>query len=301
MGNDHHRFGGRLGGLVKDPLVHFLVAGALLFYVGMALKPAPRGEATIVVNRDALLTFIQYRSKAFEQNAAAAILDSMSADERKLMIEDYAREEALAREAETLGLEENDYVIRQRMVQKVEFLAEAGAIVAEPTAADARAFYDANKERYRSPPAATLTHVFVSIEGKTRAEAKAEAQTLLDRLKADNARFADALKYGDRFLFHKNYVDRTRDYIAGQLGPEIERAVFDNTSAPGEWRGPFSSQYGEHLIFVSAVAPATLAPFDDLAAAVAADLAEDRRQKAIDRAIDDIVAKYNIIDETDGA
>lgn len=286
--------------LLKDPLVHFLVAGVLLFLVGMALKPAPRGEEVIAVDREALLSFIQYRSKAFEPNAAAAILDGMSADERRLMIADYVREEALAREAETLGLGEDDYVIRQRMVQKVEFLAEAGAIVPEPTTAEVKAFYDANKDRYTSPPAATLTHVFISIEGKTRAEAKLEAQALLEKVKADGAQFADALKYGDRFLFHKNYVDRTRDYIGSQLGPEVERAVFDDAGALDEWRGPFSSDYGEHLVFVSAVAPQTLAPLDGIADAVAADLTEENRQTAIDHAIDDIVSKYKVVDETAG-
>jgi parvulin-like peptidyl-prolyl isomerase len=287
--------------LLKDPLFHFLAAGALLFFVGMALKPAPREAETIVVNREALLSFIQYRSKAFEPAAAAAVLDGMTPEDRKLLIADYAREEALTREAQTLGLGENDYVIRQRMAQKVEFLAEAGAIVAEPAATEVEEFYDANKDRYTSPPAATLTHVFVSIEGKTRAEAKAQAEALLDKLKADGAQFADALKYGDRFLFHKNYVDRTRDYVGSQLGPEVEKAVFDETEALDQWRGPFSSQYGEHLVFVSAVAPETLAPFDDVAETVAADLAEERRQQAIDRAIDDIVAKYKIVDETGGA
>lgn len=287
--------------LLKDPLFHFLAAGALLFYVGMALKPAPGGEETIVVDREALLSFIQYRSKAFEPNAAAAILDGMTAEERQLMIADFVREEALAREAATLGLDENDYVVRQRMVQKVEFLAEAAAVPTEPTDAEVAAFYEADRDRYTSPATATLTHVFVSIEGKDRAAAKAEAEALLLKLRADGAAFADATKYGDRFLYHKNYVDRTRDYIASQLGTAVDKAAFEDGGPVDEWRGPFSSDYGEHLIFVSAVAPARFAPLAEIRSVVEADLAEDRRQKAIDRAIADIVTKYKVVDETGGA
>ncbi|NOX94180.1 MAG: hypothetical protein GXP04_03525, partial [Alphaproteobacteria bacterium] len=50
---------------LKDPLAHFLIVGAILFIVLSAIKP-PENEDSIVVDRAALLSFVQYRSKAFE-------------------------------------------------------------------------------------------------------------------------------------------------------------------------------------------------------------------------------------------
>lgn len=280
--------------LLKDPLTHFLAAGALLFMIGSATKPPAPDEAHIIVDRPALLEFIQYRSKAFEPHAAAALLDGMSEVARAALVRDFIREEALAREAQSLGLDANDYVIRQRMVQKVEFLAEAAAEAATPTDAEVQDYYKANVERYTSPPAATLTHVFVSTEKRPADAARAEASGLLNQLQSTNTGFNDATAYGDRFLFHKNYVDRTDEYIASQLGDKIRNAVFSGAAPAGRWAGPFRSDYGYHLIFVAAVTPARLPPLEEIRDVVTSDLTADMRQIAIGKSIDAIVAKFRV-------
>jgi len=280
--------------LLKDPLTHFLAAGVLLFMIGGATKPPAPDEAHIIVDRPALLEFIQYRSKAFEPRAAAALLDSMDEEARADLVRDFVREEALAREAKSLGLDANDYVIRQRMVQKVEFLAEAAADAATPTDGEIEDYYKTNTARYASPPAATLTHVFVSTEGKAADDARVEAARLLDQLLSTNAGFNDATAYGDRFLFHKNYVDRTDEYIASQLGDKIRDAVFSGAAPAGRWAGPFRSDYGYHLIFVAAVTPARLPPLEEIRDVVTSDLTADMRQIAIGKSIDAIVAKFRV-------
>ncbi|HBS33775.1 MAG TPA: hypothetical protein DEA50_01675 [Parvularcula sp.] len=290
----------RLSALLKDPLTHFLAAGALLFMIASVAAPDGDEAKAIVVDREALLSHVQFRSKAFEPGAAEALLDGMSDDARAKLVKDYVREEALDREAIALGLDAGDYVIRQRRVQKAEFLAEAAAKTPDLTAKEVAAFYAANKGLYRSPAAATATHVFVSAKDRSRAEAKAAAAALLERLRADGARFEDATRYGERFLFHKNYVDRTDDYIRSQLGDEIAAAVFDPATALQEWRGPFSSDYGEHLILVTARTPSRLAPLAEIEDVVRADAAEERRQAAIDDAIDKIIARYRVIDRLEG-
>ncbi|MFZ5616655.1 MAG: peptidyl-prolyl cis-trans isomerase [Pseudomonadota bacterium] len=281
---------------LRDPLVHFLAAGALLFAVASAIKPADPAANSIVVDRSALLSFIQYRSKAFEAGAAESLLDDLNDDARAALVRDFVREEALAREAAALSLDANDYVIRQRMVQKAEFLAEAAAVADEPTHAEIAAFYEADRDRYASPPTATLTHVFVSFENRTHDAASEEAAKLLATMKSRGAGFNDATKYGERFLFHKNYVDRTKDYIESQLGREVVDAVFDTAGALNEWRGPYRSDYGAHVIFVTARAPARIAPLSEIGDLVKSDLVEERRQAAIDRVIETIVAKYKVED-----
>lgn len=278
----------------KDPLAHFLAAGAVLFLIGTAAKPPAPEDNRIVADRAALLEFIQYRSRAFEPNAAAAMLDGMTDAERAELVRDYIREEALAREAKKLGLDANDYVIRQRMVQKAEFLAEAAAETIAPAAAEVSAYYTANRDRYTSPPSATLTHVFISIDRKPADAARNEANALLAELKRRNAGFNDATAYGDRFLFHKNYVDRTDEYIASQLGEEVRRAVFSSSPPLDAWTGPYRSEYGFHLVYVSSVSPARLAPLEEIRDLVASELAEEMRQRAIDAAIDAVISGYEI-------
>lgn len=279
---------------LKDPLAHFLAAGLLLFIIASMIKPPPAGEQKIIVDRAAMLEFVQYRSKAFEPQAAAALFDSLDDAGRAQLVEDFVREEAMAREAASLGLDANDYVIRQRMVQKIEFLAEAASIPEDPSKADLEAYYAANLDRYSSPPSATMTHVFISAEKRSETEAKAEAERVLNALRRQNASFNDATRYGDRFLFHKNYVDRTDDYIKSQLGDDVAAAIFDPSTPLNAWRGPFKSAYGEHLIFVAARAPARTPPLAEIANIVREDLAEEEKREATETAIAGIVAKYKI-------
>jgi hypothetical protein len=66
--------------IAKEPLLHFLAAGAVLFVLFDAVSPdasADFGENVIRVDRAALLTFIQYRMKSFEPRIAATRLGAM--------------------------------------------------------------------------------------------------------------------------------------------------------------------------------------------------------------------------------
>ena len=120
---------------LKEPLVHFLAAGLGLFVLfGIVNRDEPDADPNVVtVDHDTLLTFVQYRIKAFNPTLAEEKLSSLSDDELQRLIDDYVREEVLHREAVALGLGEDDYIIRRRLVQKLEFItegfAEAGAKV----------------------------------------------------------------------------------------------------------------------------------------------------------------------------
>jgi hypothetical protein len=87
--------------LIKETLVHFLAIGLGLFvlFEFVASDDAAYDSKVINVDRDALLTFVQYRSRAFEPRMAAERLDGMSESELERLISDYVREEALHREA----------------------------------------------------------------------------------------------------------------------------------------------------------------------------------------------------------
>ncbi|GAB4520563.1 MAG: hypothetical protein Kow00133_07110 [Amphiplicatus sp.] len=278
--------------LLKDPLTHFLAAGALVFAAASAFAPPEPEETRIEVTRASLLTFIQYRSKAFEPAAAAALLDAMSPAEKRRLVEDFIEEEVLHREAKALGLEENDYVIRQRLVQKLRFIVEAAAESGPPSAEEIRAFFEAERARYRVQPSATFAHVFFSAE---RADPAGEAAALIARLNREGAPFEAATRYGDRFPFHTNYVERTWDYVASQFGDEAAAEIFAEAGPFGVWRGPTLSPYGAHAIYVKAVEPARDPALEEIREKVAEDAARARREAAQRRVIDETVAQYDIV------
>jgi hypothetical protein len=285
-----------LKAIARDPLTHFVIAGVVLYAAISAAAPVDK-PAPIIVDDANLLRFIQYRSKAFDEETARQLSAAFTPEERARIARDYIREEALYREAKSLNLDADDYVVRQRLVQKTEFLAEAMATWEPADKAAARDWHQAHASDYQVPASATLTHVFYSSETRAPEEAVRLARAALGQLNARGAGFNDAGDLGERFVFHRNYVDRTEDYVRSQLGDAIGDAVFGG-AAFGAWRGPFLSEYGAHIVFVAKVAQAQTPPFEAVADAALADANEARRQAAIERSIAEIISKYPVVGDT---
>ena len=148
--------------LLREPLVHFLAIGVGLFVLFDLVAPEDSNldSRTIVVDRDALLTFIQFRSKAFNPEVAAARLDALGDAELSMLIDDYVREEALHREALALGMDQNDYVIKQRLIQSLQFITNGFVSAAVDVSDEEIAeYYEANRDDYYVDPYVTFTHV----------------------------------------------------------------------------------------------------------------------------------------------
>jgi len=278
--------------LFKQPLLHFLVLGALLFVVfEMTAGRGAESETTIVVDRDRLLEFMQFRSKSFDAERFDYILENMPEDRRQQLIDDYVREETLYREALALGLDANDYIIRQRLVQKVEYLARGFDAPAE---VDAEAFYEANLDRYLVPASATFTHVFVSFDNHpTREAAREVASELYKELNEQEITFAGALSYGERFAFHKNYVDRSQEFIASHFGEAFAVELFQLPLQV--WSQPVESAYGLHLVMISKRSEGRTAGFEEVAQNVRFDAEQAAMRKRTEEAIREITGRYDVV------
>ena len=282
---------------LKEPLLHFLVAGVALFMLFEAVSPdgAGLGEGVIVVDREALLTHIQYRSKAFEPRVAAERLTALSGEELQRLIDEYVREEALHREALALGMDGNDYLIKRRLIQKVEFLAQGFADAnIQLSEADLQAYLEENRDDYYVAPAVTFTHVFFNAEKRGAEVARAAAAGKLGELNAAAVPFADAPRHGDRFLYHVNYVERTPDFVASHFGPKMAREVLAAPAGDGVWRGPYDSPYGTHLVLVTKSEGGRHPELEEIRTRVADDARRAKARERLEAAIGDIVAGYEV-------
>lgn len=284
--------------LLKEPLVHFLAAGLGLFVLFGLVNRTTEDDGdpkVIVVDRDALLTFVQYRTKTFEPSVAEARLDKLSEEELERLIDDYVREEVLHREALALGLDRDDYVIRRRLVQKVEFItegfAEASSAVDE---AALQRYFEANKDDYYVEPYVTFTHVFFETEDRSREEARALAKKKLTELNRDEVLFSDAPQHGERFLYHVNYVERTPEYVASHFGVEMAKALFELSPDDEVWVGPFDSPYGVHLVMLTTNEPGREPALEEIKGRVIDDARRAAVRERTAEAIDDIVDAYDV-------
>jgi len=287
-----------LSRILKEPLLHFLAFGFLLFLVFEFVASDERvavNSKTIVVDRDTLLTFIQYRSKAFEPNVAAARLDEMSSAEFQFLVKDYVREEALHREALALSLENDDYVIRRRLVQKLEFIVQGFANAAthiDPSTLSE--FFEQNKAQYYIEPFITFTHVFFDAEKRGGEQALSVATQKLSELNAERAPFSDAPRHGDRFPYLLNYVERTPDYVISHFGKEMTDMLFSLEPTEDLWYGPYASPYGAHVVKITRQEEGRYPALEEVEGRVSEDAKRADARELLAAAIDDIVKTYEV-------
>jgi hypothetical protein len=258
----------------KEPLVHFLVLGALLF-LAFALWSPGSGTAAgrrILVD-DALVdhlaeTFALTWQRRPTENEIAALVD------------DHVKEEILYREAVALGLDEDDVVVRRRLRQKMEFLSEDVALMAEPSDAELEAYLAAHPDDFRVAALVSFRHVYLSPE-RRGASLDRDAARILETLRRgatanDEDRESEAL--GDPFLLPARFDQIAVSDVAEQLGASFAAGL--ERQPTNAWSGPLRSEYGLHLVLVTERVDARLPPFGEIRDAVEREWRAEKRLEA---------------------
>lgn len=280
--------------MFRDPLLHFTLAGIALFgaYSLFGSEAERPDENKIVVDENALLTFVQYRSKSFQPDQARAQLDAMDQPQRNELIRDYVREEALFRQAKSLGMIESDYIVRRRSVQKIEFIAQGMAEQAtEIQDQEVKAFYKEHQDDYYEEPFYSFTHVFIKSDHES---SESVAKTLMQKLNEKNVSFSEAAPFGDRFLYHRNYVERTPDFISSHFGAGFTKQLGELDKDTSGWQGPIASEHGLHLIKISEYRPGRVPPLANVRSQVERDLLRWKQVQNQELAIQQIVEQYRV-------
>ena len=281
---------------LKEPLVQFLLI-ALVLLGGerwINAQDYAYDQYLIEVDDQQLLQFMQLRAKTFRPDQAEAALAALGSEERQRLVDDYARDEVLFREAMALNLDNNDQIIRRRLIQKMDYLAQGFYDEAEPlTEQDLRDYYADNQQDYKKAAEATFTHVFISTQNRPSEEAQAMANKLLGQLNAEQVPFENASRYGERFLYNRNYVNREDDEIGSHFGQSFQETLFALNTA-GQWQGPVQSSYGWHLVLLVKNTAAYLPEFEEISSAVFADAQRQQQREVKRQAIDKLMAKYQI-------
>ncbi len=285
--------------VLKEPLFQFLIGGLMLFLLLGPEAPEDEPDDTIRITDEALTTYLQYRQKQFEPEAARAQIAGLSPAARERLVTEFVEEEVLYREAVALGLEAGDDIIRKRLIQKMDFLLQGfedgGTDISQR---DIEAYFDAHQDRYRREARASFTHIFFSSEAGGDAAAADRASRFQEQVKEVDIPPQHAGRYGDRFPYLRTYADRPRRMITEHLGRDMADQLL--THAPlREWSGPYRSALGIHFVYLQDRTGATTPPLEAVETAVLADMRRDKRLAARQAGIESLKAKYRIIDEGD--
>jgi peptidyl-prolyl cis-trans isomerase C len=270
---------------LREPLLHFLIAGALIFAIYDLLNPAAsrtdRGNQ-IVLTKDDL------RQLAVHWLAQSQMLPT--ADQMRALVERRVSEEILFREAVALGLDKDDEIIKRRLAQKMDFLAADVGALQNPGDAELRGWYAQNSGRFALPARASFRHLYFSFD---RPGAQEAAATALAKIAGAPADTPEAATLADAFMFRDYYAERAPDQIAKEFGPDFAKAVFQ--LKPGAWRGPIRSGYGWHLVFVDAIEPGRVPAFEEVATDVKSAWLDEKQREIKRTALAAMRARYTVV------
>ncbi|AQQ05641.1 hypothetical protein B0E33_20430 [Roseibium algicola] len=237
--------------IAREPLVHFVVLGGLLFAAWSWLVPqqkAEPGDEVIILDQtqmDYLETLwkAQWKREPSPQDVAA-------------IVDRHLRQEVFYREALRLGLDHDDQIIRTRLAQKMEAVAsDLGRLTRPPTEDQLRAFYAERPDLFTQPQAFAFRQVLYL-------PAEAE-ETVLEATLA-SLRKGGAVPENRR---NKLSVPLDWDLTPAQV---VENAFGGGFAASlselpvGNWSGPVRSGLGLHLVMITDSQPEKLAPFEEI-------------------------------------
>ena len=274
------------GWLLHEPLVHFIVLGAMLFALfALASRPGATPPGRIVVTQGR----IAHLSAGFEATRRRA----PSAEELQGLIRNYIREEVYYREALAMGLDRDDAVIRRRLQQKLEFVSEDVASLADAADADLEALMRAHPERFRTEQRVSFRHVYLDPRRHPGTLARDGAR-LLARLK-NAGTTAEVSELGDAFLLDNRFDAVPASEVAKLFGEKFAAALSDVPLA--EWQGPIESGYGQHFVLVSKRTEPRLPALDEVRENVRREWASLERRKADEQFYQELLARYEVVVE----
>jgi peptidyl-prolyl cis-trans isomerase C len=272
--------------LLQEPLLQFLLVGVALFG---AYSLQQRGGSAEASPQEIRLTFddLAQLELLFESQWQRP----PTSDEFSRMVENKVQEEVLYREAIAMGLDKDDTIVKRRMAQKMQFLAEDVAAAREPTTDELRAWFGEHSDLFALPGRVSFRHLYFS--GDERGEAaRDDAAKALTALAGEPSDSERAASLADPFMFQDYYGDRTSEEIAREFGPAFAQAVVK--LAPGSWQGPLESGYGWHLVFVEAEVPGRTPAFEEVEPDVKTAWLGAQKAEAWRKAYAEMRARYTV-------
>lgn len=268
--------------LLREPLLHFLLLGAVLFAAHGALSRGGSGEpGRIVVTQGQ----IDSLAKLFARARQRAPSDAELAE----LVRGHVREEVFYREGLALGLDRDDPIIRRRVAQKLEFVTEAPDSV-EPDDRALQAYLDRHPGLFAVEPKFSFRHIYLDPKRHEKTLA-ADAERMLRELNSPASGINPA-GLGDPTTLPLAFDGASASDIKNSLGNQFAKALAG--IAPGPWNGPVLSGYGVHLVQVRQRSEPRAPELADVREAVKREWLLTRRAEAVEKSYRNLLQRYTV-------
>jgi hypothetical protein len=272
----------------KEPLVHFLLFGAVAYaiYDAMIETGGSVDDRTLTVTASDIDALTDQWINAWKRPPTEA--------EFAGLIRTHVRGKVLYQESLALGLDVGDIVIERRLAQKIELLAQGLSIPAEPSDQDLKAWYEENPDAFRQPDQYSIAQVFFD-PGIRGVSAEDDAQDVLKQLNALDAVPSGFAEYGDRSMLQNYFSGYSEPELRRQFGSRFVDGIVG--LLPREWHGPIVSEYGVHLVWIDEFVRLPPPTFDEARALITEQWLAERIAENSERYLDELVSRYEVVIE----
>lgn len=270
---------------LKEPLIHFLVLGGLVFGWYAHVTAGRPGAGEILVTSGVQEHLITAFMRTWQRPP--------SQEEFQGLVTDWIREEIATREATSMGLDADDVIIRRRLRQKLELLAEDISAAVQPDEAQLRQYLEEHQADYLEEPTYTLEQVYFS-EDRRGAAAQRDAEQALVLLNT-GGELVNPETVGDPLPLPQRFENTSASSLAAQFGAEFVEGL--QGLEPGSWQGPVHSGFGLHLVRIERYTPGRPLTLEEARDQVQRDWLEQRRREAIDSLYQRLGEKYQVVVE----
>lgn len=272
--------------IIKEPIAHFIIIGVVVFLFYSFIKGS-------YVDKDHAIQITKSDVEAIINKWMAQMKRPPAKQEVDIFLEDYVQREILFREAKAMGLDKNDIVVKNRMLQKLDFLTNDLLITGTPTDAEALKYFNNNPEKYIVPGKIDFIHIYFNLDKRSFDEAKQTALEVKKNLSISSTVPNNYFENGDLFILPYEFYGLSKADVTNKFGKsELSEEVLGLEEK--KWGGPFLSSYGLHLVYVSNKKPSQALQFEEVKSDIKDILIKDKRKEAKKRIISELKKKYVI-------
>jgi hypothetical protein len=257
-------------GWLREPLLHFLVLGGLLFALDHFLVAHRDDPRTIIVtaaaDREAVETFKAARGHEPNAEELAAL--------RRVWLDN----EVLYREGLALGVDKGDTALRERVIFKALSVVDSNVKLAPPSGDLLRAWFESHREKYDEPARYDFDEAVLSGDAS-----EAAVRAFVTELNGGTP--------GDAKAGLRVFNGRPEANLAQSYGAELAAAL---ARAPlGVWQA-FQTNEGWRALRLNVLTPAKPATFEAYRGVVTQDFTDEMAAQQRTAAVRALAQKYTV-------
>ncbi|MFT7773050.1 peptidyl-prolyl cis-trans isomerase [Roseateles sp.] len=260
----------QLPGWAREPLLHFLLLGALLFGIDRLVNPGGGETSEIVISAEVDAEARQLFKAKRGQDPNAEEMAAL----RKVWLDN----EVLYREGLALQLDKGDTAIRERVIFKALSVVDGGTKLPPVSDGVLRDWFEKRRARYDEPARFDFQEaVLEGNAGETAVRA-----------------FVDQLNHGtpgDAKAGLRVFKGRPHSNLQQSYGTDFAQAL--ETAAPGTWLA-LKSREGWHAVRLEAASPPKPASFEALRGVVMQDWTDATLAEQRSAAVAALARKYTV-------